>query len=105
MDIYSSVPSVTLPRLGDTPYDLLTASARRTAGNVSSWDEHTPVVLAGDGSETASTLNGATSVVPSLPSVGSALGGVFTDALNHTLLGAAGIVLLGVGAFILLRGD
>lgn len=107
VDLFSSIVPVALPRLGDTPYALMSASARIAGGLASSWDNTVPVVYVGDGSQTQAAQNGSGSATApaETPSITSAIGGAFKSALSHTLLGAAGIVLLGVGAFVLLRGD
>lgn len=96
-----------MPPLGDTPYELLTASARATANLLPSWDERAPVVFVGDGSQTQASQNGTAPVTAPAdpPSLSSAVSGVFHDALTSALVGAAAIVILGIGAFILLRGD
>lgn len=102
---FFSVVQPTLPRLGDTPYDLLTSSARAAANLLPSWDT-APVVLDGDGMTTQAAQAATPIATPAaLPSLSSAVGGVFQDAMKSALVGAAAIVILGIGAFILLRGD
>lgn len=107
-DLFDRLSLPTLPRLGDTEYALLPSSARRTAGLAESWDERVPVVYAGDGTQSQASLNGgpldavAAAAAAALPSTPS-FGGVFSSAINHTLLGIAGIVVLGIGVFILVK--
>lgn len=102
IDLYDRAAPA-LPPLGDTAYEYATASARQTAGLVGSWATRLPVVLDGDGTMTQSDIANAAASAAAAVLPDSTKGGVFTDAINHTLLGALGIIIIAVGLFFLVK--
>lgn len=113
-DLFDRITVPTLPRLGDTAYATVPSGARATAGLADSWDAHVPVVYAGDGTAAQGSLNGAASAVTaaaaSVASASSAssiipdaVSSWFGDKINHTLLGALGIVVIALGLFFIVK--
>lgn len=103
----NAITPLIIPPLGDTPFPYMSASARDAAGVRGNWDEHIPVVLNGDGtqSHTPTTAEGwsaeptGLSLNP-LSGVTSWLGG----QVKGVVVALAAIVLVGVGAYFLLDG-
>lgn len=104
VDIFRDVTVPGVPPLGDTVYPYQSASARVTAGLDTS--ASSAPVLAADGTDgdVLGTITSAAKTVLMTPLPGTA--GIFDGGsswVNHLLLGLAGIVIIGVGTFILVK--
>lgn len=118
-DIFDRLAIPSVPRLGDTEYSTVPSGARATAGLVDSWDARVPVVYAGDGTASQGSLNGAADVVSAATSAASSaassassvassiipdsVSSWFGDKINHTLLGALGIIVIALGLFFIVK--
>lgn len=115
VDFFNRLDVPSLDPLGDTALPLRTASARQTAGvPLDTWRARVPVVFSGDGTQTQDALSAILDPNPLHDfqrgkQLGTSAGDWIADKtglsslVNHTLLGAAGIALLAVGAYVLLR--
>lgn len=111
VDFFNRLDVPSLDPLGDTALPLRTASARQSAGLSQA---AVPVVFNGDGTQTQDDLRALLTGSPMDAyrwgkSKGESVAGSVLDAtgipsaINHALLGAAGIALLAIGAYMLVK--